>query len=298
MNARQEAKLTMYRAVEQHCDNNSSIIEPIPALKNALIRFKAKISEIINLTQLTDLSIAGIVVSKSNRKQTLAQKATDIAGIVFAFASATANEPLKQEVNFKLSKLLGTRDDQLAPRCQNIHDKALENLDALKHYGIEEPQLADLQTAINNYSLTTPKPRLALSQRKTYNANLRRLFKESDEILKEQIDNLVVIFRQSNPDFLADYESNRIIIDPAKITTQLKGTVTAQADNRPIKNAQVTIVEQNLSTTTDSHGNYLIKPAPIGQFTLRVTASGFQTFEADEIKIKIGVVNNLDFKLD
>lgn len=295
MNTKQDAKLAMYRTVEKQCDENPAIVGSVPAFQNAVALFKSKIAEIIAAVRLSDVQLSGVAVDKTARKQNLAAKAADIAGIIFAFASATKNPILKQEVRFNLSKLLKTRDDLLAPRCQNIHDKGHENRAALGDYGIEAEHLAELQTLIDDYSAVTPKTRTAVSQRKVLNANLRQLFKDADEILKEQMDKLVVNFRSSHPDFVAQYESNRIIIDPSRTTTELRGIVTQIPDNSPLKNAVVTIVETGTSAVTDSQGAYSIKPAPVGRFTIKASAAGFQNLERDETDIKLGEINRLDF---
>lgn len=297
MKARQEAKVSMFRAIIQLCEANAAIVATILAFQNAFNAFKATVEQISGATQLTDVPLQGITADKGNRKQTLAQRAADIAGIVFAFASANSNLTLRQEVNFNFSKLMKTRDEELAPRCQNIHDKAQENLGALKDYGIEAAQLAEMQTLIDDYAAATPKPRTAVSHRKTQHANVNQLIKQADEILKDQMDKLVVNFRAANPDFVAQYESNRIIIDPAKTTTELRGVVTNKTDGSFIKGALVTIVEKALTATTNSAGEYSIKPAPIGEFTIRVTKTGFEDLEMDEIDIKLGEINRLNLVL-
>lgn len=125
MNTKQEAKLNMYRATEKHCDDNAAIIASTIAFQNAFNNFKTKIAAIVSTTQQKDLALTGITVDKSSSKQTLCPLMAETAGIIYAFASATANNTLKQEVNFSNTALLKTKDDQLAPRCQNIHDKAL-----------------------------------------------------------------------------------------------------------------------------------------------------------------------------
>ena len=297
MNTKQEAKLNMYRATEKHCDDNAAIIALTPAFQTAFNNFKAKIAAITTTTQQKDVALTGITVDKSSSKQTLAQIAVEIAGIVYAFASTTANNTLKQEVNFSLTTLLKTKADQLAPRCQNIHDKASANLAALADYGITPALLTNLQTAITNYAAEAPKPRTATSQRMTMNANLRNLFKEADAILRDQMDKLVVTFKTANPDFVQTYESNRIIIDPATTTTQLKGTVTNKADGSPIKGATITVVELSKTAKTDSFGKYLIKPITNGKYTIRATATGFNDFEADDVEVKMGTINNLEVEL-
>lgn len=298
MNARQEAKLTMYRAVEKHGDNNSTIIAAVPAFQTAFTNFKAKIAAITNTAQLKDTPLTGMVVDKSSSKQTLCEIATDTAGVIFAFASATGNQTLKQEVNFNLSKLLQTRDEQLAPRCQNIHARAIENKDALEDYGITDTKLTALQTAINNYAAETPKPRTALSQRKTLTSNLRQLFKDADAILTEQMDKLVSNFKAANPDFVATYETVRIIIDPATTATQLKGIVTDKSTGNPIKNAVVTIVELSKTTKTNFAGAYSFKPVANGTYTVTITATGFNNFQADGVEVKLGAITSLNVELE
>lgn len=287
----------MYRATEKHCEDNADIIGKTPAFQTVFNTFKAKIADITHTTQQTDVALTGIAVDKSSSKQTLAQIATEIAGIVYAFASATANNTLKQEVNFSYTALLRTKDDQLAPRCQNIHDKASANLAALADYGITPALLTDLQTAISNYSAEAPKPRTAASQRKTMTANLSNLIKEADAVLRDQMDKLVVTFKAANPDFIKTYESTRIIIDPATTTTQLKGTVTDKADGSPIKGATITVVELSKTAKTDSFGKYLIKPIPNGKHTIRVAKTGFTDFEIFDFNVKLGDITTLDVVL-
>lgn len=298
MNIRQEAKLTMYRAVETHCDDNASLIATVPAFQTAFNEFKTKIAEILSVEQLRDASLAGIAAGKSNLKQTLCRQTVDMAGIIYAFASETGNETLKAESQFSYSKLLQTRDDELAPRCQNIHARAAENKTQLADYGITTASLTALQKAIDDYQTETPKPRTAKSQRKTQTANLRRLFKETDDLLKTRLDKLVANFKTANPDFAAAYEANRIIIDPAVTTTQLKGKVTNKTNNAPIKDATVLVVETNITAKTNTSGEYQIKPIAPNKYTIRTTATGFQAYEQNDVEVKLGVVNKLDINLE
>lgn len=297
MNSKQDSKLKMYRATEKHCDENTTLVATIPAFQIAFNNFKTKIADIISTAQKQDVILKGITVEKNNARQTLCQLAAEIAGIIYAYASAVSNQRLKEEVNFSYSALFRTRDDQLAPRCQNIHNNGTANLAALADYGINAQALTALQNAIDNYSVKAPNPRTATSQRKTLRTNLVMLFDEADTILREQMDKLVVNFKLTDPDFVKAYEFNRVIPSPPSTTTQLKGEVTNESDGEPIKGASITIVESSIIVKTNASGEYLIKPAPVGQFTIRIAAEGFNTFEAEEVEIKLGVVNDLDIDL-
>lgn len=230
MNAKQIAKLKMYRATEQYCDNNPLIVASNVAFQTAFNNFKVKITAIINLTQQGDVVLKGITQDKQALKQNLCQMTADIAKLIFAYASATSNNTLKQEVNFSPSALAQTRDGQLVPRCQNIHDRGISNLSALADYGVTVQLLDNLQTAIDNYLAESPKPRTAISQRSTLTANLATLFTETDLILREQMDNLVVAFKTEYPDFVKTYESTRFIVDSPTKSGQPETEVTPPKD--------------------------------------------------------------------
>lgn len=214
MNKRKEAKLNMYRAVEAHCDANPTIVSEVAAFADANTRFKAKIADIVGTTQEKGTVITGIATDKSVSKQSLAEKTVAIADGVYAYAAKNANNELKAEMKITVSSLKKTRDDALAPRCQNVHDKASEILLNLKDYNVNAAKLTDLQAAIDTYFASTVKPRTATSHRKTLNARLKDHFKETDEILLNEMDKLVNTLKPTHPDFVREYFSNREIIDP------------------------------------------------------------------------------------
>lgn len=297
MNAKQNAKFKMYRAVEQYCDDNHNLFKDLVAFNTAFTNFKAKIAELNSTSQQKNVVLTGIAKDKGNAKQNLAQKASDLAGEIFAFASVTGNQTLKQEVNFSISKLSQTSEEQFVSRCQNIHTRGTENLANLGDYGVTQQSLNDLQTAITNYVANSPKTRTAKSNRKTLTANLSQLFKDADAILKEQMDKLVVALRPSNAAFVDNYEANRIIIDPSKTTTQLKGKVTNKTDGTPIKGATVNVVEANLTAITNSKGDYSIKPITIGLYTIKFNAVGFNEVIIEEFDAKLGDVNILNMSI-
>jgi hypothetical protein len=311
MNANQEAKLNMYRTTENYCNENTVIISANPAFMTAFTELKAKIVAITTTLQQESLNITGITKDKNKWKVTLCESAADMAGVIYAYAVAISNDTLKQEVNYSLSALTKTREESLAARCQNIHDAAVANQTALLNYGITTAMITDLEAAIANFSAQTPKPRTAISQRKTLVSNLVQLFKEADAILQDRMDKIVVTFKAAHPDFVKTYESARKIVDPPHTTTQLKGTVTDKTTATPIKDAKVTIIATpetvaNNSTTatadpitvqTDASGEYLFKPLPFGEYTMTVTASGYTQFDSNIIDVKLGEVNEYDVAL-
>src|SRR5713101_2930530 len=81
---------------------------------------------------------------------------------------------------------------------------------------------------------------------------------------------------------------------------QFTGTVT-DPTGAAIANAKVTVtnpaIDLNLSTTTNSSGNYTVKEVPIGTYKLTVEAAGFKTVSNTGVQANAGTIAHVDFKL-
>src|SRR5229473_2885811 len=81
---------------------------------------------------------------------------------------------------------------------------------------------------------------------------------------------------------------------------QFTGTVT-DPTGAAIANAKVTVVntatDLNLSTTTNSSGNYTVKEVPIGTYKLTVEAAGFKTVSNAGVTANAGTIAHVDFKM-
>lgn len=304
MNNRQESKINMSRTVEGICLQYSSVYAGNLAFNAAFEALQAKISAILSTAQQDASIITGITADKNVSKDKLCAKASELANVTFAYASTTGNNTLKEEVNFSYSKLARLREELLAPNCQNIHDRIVENIAALADYGITGAMATELQQLIDKYSADTPKVRTAISNRKATTASLVTLFEELDDILKNRMDKIVVIFEAANPEFVAAYNAARRIIEPVTITTQLKGIVTDKLDSKPIKGAIITAVGidngntgESFTATTDANGEYQIKPIIYGRYTITVSATGYATLETDEFKMTMGEINRLNAEM-
>jgi hypothetical protein len=298
MNATQEAKLNMFRATQKHCNDNPTIVETIKAFQTAAGTFNTTIAGIIATVQQEDLVTKGITVDKAEARKTLCRLAADIAAPIVAYAAATKNNKLLGEVNFTHSDLIRTKDDQLAPRCQNIYDAAKANEGALKDYGITATTLDTLLTTMDNYQAKVPDPRNAVAQKATIRTNLKNLIKEADDILKLQMDKTVLGFKTSHPDFVKTYQANRIIVDPGQSATTLKGVILNSKDNTSVSGATIVVVETGNKASGNEKGIYQIKPIPAGTYTINISAPKYKDKTEKEVTIKQGQNTTLDITLD
>jgi hypothetical protein len=297
MNATQGAKLNMYDAVKFACEDNATTVAALNAFKTAFDELKDKIAAIKEVAQQKDMPTGGAAADKKARKKNLSQSAGTMARAIYAYAATIGDPTLKEQANFTPSDLLRTKDEMLAPRCRNIHDLATANAEALKDYGVSAAKLTALQTAIDAFAEAVPRPRAAINTRSALKTSLKQLFAEADQILADRMDTLVELFAETNPAFIAVYQSARLIVDPQTTATQLKGVVTNQSNAAPVAGATITVVEAAQTANTDTDGEYLIKPLEIGTYTVTVTKTGFNNFQITGVEVKLGQVNSLNVEL-
>lgn len=222
--ARQETKNNMYNVVIVQCDANLTIVATNAALAAAFEEFKATVGKINTAAQVSSAVTTGLTTDKKASKDTLSRTASIIAGQIFAYAAKTKNNELKEAVDFSQTDLRRLKDGELVPRCQTIHDLGVTNLGALVDYNVTNATLTDLQTTIQNYAESVPKPRAAQTDRSTVKLNIKNLFIEADDILVEQMDKLVESMSKTQPDFVNTYKSARVIIDPKPKKKKPDGT--------------------------------------------------------------------------
>jgi hypothetical protein len=229
MNARQTAKLAMYRAIELLCNSNATITKKNAAFTAAFAIFVSKIAVLLGSQTVASKQTKGIVTDKKTLKKILAQNAADLAALVFSYATKEKNETLKQIVNYAMSDIEKLAAELVVPTCVNIKKAAEDNLAALADYGVTAAMLTDLQTDMDNFSGASPKPKVAKASKVTENANIKTTIKEIDTLLKDEMDKLLVNFKKDNPDFVSDYHNARVIIDPGSNG----GNKKPPTDNKP-----------------------------------------------------------------
>jgi uncharacterized coiled-coil protein SlyX len=210
---RQETKLNMFHVVIVLCDGKITIVNTNVAFKDSFTDFKAIVAQIDGNVQRAGEKRTGFAVDKKNSAGILCENASTVGGYLRAFAAKTGNNALKDAVDYSESDLSHLKDGELAPVCQQIHDRAVENKDALAPYNVTTAKLAALQTQIDDYVANATKPREAAIDRKGLKELNRQLVKQADNILKEQMDLLIKDFNAADPQFVIDYKNARIVID-------------------------------------------------------------------------------------
>lgn len=297
MIAKQEVKLGMYNVICSSLEAQTAIVENFTAFYQSFQRFKAKVNAISIIAQQEDLIILGFAQDKSHAKMRITAMGADIASLIYAYAVEINSPLLKNEVNYSLSKLRKTKDDLLPVRLKNIYERGVTHRSALEEYGINEQLLESFNDLIEAYKEKVPNPRRGVSTKKNVKSNMKLLFKEADEILKQQMDKRIVALKIQYPDFVSEYKSNRMLIDATRTTTQFKGIVISSADGSRVSNATVQLDNTLFQSFSDENGTFVIKDIPFGSYTTTAISEGHETIAAFPIQIKRGKINKIKFSM-
>ena len=73
------------------------------------------------------------------------------------------------------------------------------------------------------------------------------------------------------------------------------------ASGSSVRAAQISAVSERrpggIQTKTDSNGNFTLVNLPIGTYTVTVTATGFVTFKAEQVEVKLGAPTSVSPRL-
>lgn len=306
----ENCKFNMEQLLRDLFNRNPRIINLLPGdFANKLIRFSQNISDIETISEKQQTSRKGIAGKKSILYTNLGIKAYDICTKIEAYAIITGNTVLADEIHFSKSKLTRASASKLRDRSLLIHEKAVANAAALVPYDITAETIAELKSCIDLFVESIPSTRSSRIEAKATTSKLRKLFKENDELL-EQFDLLVVVLRNTNPEFYNSYKDSRKIIDTSSGKLMLTAHITDAASGEGIKGVTATFVsestnpkatsangEKPLVKKTANKGIFKVKSLPDGIYTVTIEKPGYKTITVT-VSISKGEMTMLNASLD
>jgi hypothetical protein len=285
MTNEQENKLTMFNVTLKVLDKNSTQVGTVPALAHAKSNFASAVQTIRLVRQVQEPTTKGKTIDKQVFKENLANEAHVISSAIQAYAASIDDNDLYQTMNYSRTTLLGTEDEDLPQKCNNILDAANDLIANLGDFGITALQLSDFETDIEAWETETTQPRVAISERAAATQSLPVLFKKADAILKKQIDKLMERFLTIDPAFYATYKAARKIVNAGhgKLTSTVFGKTVNAVTGLGIGNVRVEDPDTGIFAITDANGVFELLKVPHGETELLCTREGFEvtTFSID-----------------
>jgi hypothetical protein len=214
MTDKQNAKLTMYQIVYDTCAENAAVYAQVEAFAAGVNDLNADIARIREIEQQRlDVKSNGVTKEKTALKEALVEAALKIASALYAYGFKTENPDIMAKVNFSRSVLLRMEDNALTTTAGEIAAVATASVAELTPYGINANDVDELKAKTAAYEAIIAKPRVAIGEHRVATANLAQTFRQTDMLLTDNLDKLIVLFEKSNPDFYNNYRNARNIIN-------------------------------------------------------------------------------------
>lgn len=306
MNKRQLSVLNMMVATCDYCKFNPTAWAALPnfsALYSSLDTVQAQIHALASEQMATP---KGITKKKNQQKQLLIQLADETASRLRAYAHATGNGKLEEEMEHNERNMARLPDNALPDTCTQIYKKAEKLLNEVGNYQVTEATQAALLEAITSYKLLQPGPRAeqVIHAQQTY--QIDSLFVQSTTIL-ESMDILVNTLRHSNPDFYTSYHDARRVIMKGTRNLALQLQVNDQQTHAGLKGVKLSLYAGTaepaandkaiLQKITAKKGGSQIRNLASGAYLLRAEKAGYSS-ESHIIYINDGETTELNLWLE
>ena len=303
MNTRIKNRFHMLKVVQDTCAESIAAINSIPACKDAYIRLEGIITKMEDSMKEQIADHTGLTKEKKYLKQLLADMTVMVAGGLESYAHNKHDYSLEGEMHCSLSQLMRMTDDVMVERCKVIQSKANDLVADLSTYAIDATLLTAFLDRIKDFEKICPKVSEAVDARKLYTATLDALLVEATDLLKHEMDHLIVLIDDSHATFKKLYKNSRAIDDyrgkrnapplPEGFGS-ISGIVNNSVDSGLIEDALVSIEELNLTASTDEDGEYYFEKVPAGVYTLKVSAETYN----DEMVKNVEVIGNAGITVD
>jgi hypothetical protein len=212
MTDNQENKLRMYFTVSAVCDNNAELWQDNEVFTSDYQKFKSKIPKIEKCRD--QMKIENIITDtiKSLDRVELEEMAFYLSGKILQFAKESGNQLLMAEIHNHRDNLGNASDIELIEICNVIANHASTNLHNLVAFNVDLESVAGLQQLTSAYFITMTRLKTSHAKYKSTEELLRKLFKDTDDMLRSRLDNDIEFYKSSDPEFYGQYKTARIVI--------------------------------------------------------------------------------------
>ena len=203
----------MYETVDLVLDKNSALFESLPELISAHQRLKEGKILILQNRQVQEADTSGLTTNKVIVKDDFINSILKFSAALRAYATSTKNEDLKAKAHYVPSELKKVADSILFDIGNLLYGLATPDKTELTKYSVGEDEFTEMETLLPAFKLAYPKQRVATTESKVSTGNIDKVYKSMDKLLKDEIDELMLPFQFSQPDFYSIYKNARIIVN-------------------------------------------------------------------------------------
>ena len=185
----------------------------VAGLRAKLQLFLAQVAQIYRLAPLQAQTTRGRTARRDELSQGMIDLALDVASAVAAHADEHKLTELARSVEVSAGTFKRLRIPHRPILAQQILDAAQPVVADLAPGRVTADTLDELQAQIGLVKTWLDQPRSAIRAKSSATTQLAEAFREADALLERQIDRLVFPTRKTHPEFYADYQRARQVLD-------------------------------------------------------------------------------------
>lgn len=206
-------KMNMYALVRNILEENQAIWDGTPVFSQSYQHFVDFNDELLLSENQHALSSKEKTETKDRVMLDLLTKGDVYRSILILFAKATSNNSLLARVKMTSSFFKAGTTREKMVRLNDVKEALVAHEVQLADYGIPSVEIAHFVSQFNLLTQLVKNPRKHIAQRTTITARINELVKLMDELLHDELDHLVRLFKESHPKFVSGYFAVRVIVD-------------------------------------------------------------------------------------
>jgi len=228
MNNVQTNRVTMYKTTIAVLDENNAIWSPMAPLADAVTRLKNKVSAIDTAAQKQETP-TGATLDKAGARDALEDVLFLMCEALGVLAHTSNNRDLMALTDITRSGIAKLDVEGLSNRASLVLAQANARKTELATLQVTQANIDELSQALQDYNEMKAGPRQATVERMVQTESLSSLFREANNILRNEIDPMVNLFSRTQPLFVSNYQAARVIVDRAATRSAAKGAAPIPA---------------------------------------------------------------------
>jgi hypothetical protein len=205
-------RLNMYESVHSVLNDYQSSWQGIPAFVSAVNTFETKLN-LLRMRVMEQSSITtGVSMDKKLRINDLRDRMLVVQHALFLLGRASGDILLRERNHTSKTALLEMNLAGFAARCAELKLDLGTYGPQLAEYGITLESIDELIPLLQGIDEVNNSTRKAIIRRKNATQSIRELELELNELLRIELDRLILLFRHSEPGFFQSFRSARITI--------------------------------------------------------------------------------------
>ena len=225
-------RVTMFKTVDAYLDQKNAVWNGMAPFVASVTAFKTKLSDIDAAAQRVEAP-SGATVDKTGARDDLEDVLFLMCQALKVLGHSSDDNDLFALTNLSASDIHRLTESELSNRAVSVLAEANARKTALATMQVTQANIDELGQAIQDFNTAKTAPRTDTADRSAHFKSLAELIREENDILRNQIDPSVNLFRRTNPEFVAGYKSARVIVDRAASHAAGKTNGAPEATPKP-----------------------------------------------------------------